>query len=72
MVELQPPRASGFTVKGCGESRAVDTKSLYLGGEALFVAVGLLSAFDRGIERVECERQTLDRGVDCALLGHCL
>ena len=37
---------------------------------ALLAAVGLAPPLDRGIERVERERQTLHRSVDCALLRH--
>jgi len=57
---------------GSGTGWPAARERLDLGEQRVFAAVGFATPLDGSIERVECERQTLDRGVDCALLGHCL
>ncbi len=67
---LQPARARGFAVERGGEPGAVDAERVELARQPLLAAVGLAPALDRGIEPVERKRQTLDRCIDRALLGH--
>ena len=66
---LQPARARGLAVERGGELRAVEAERLQLARRALLAAVGLAPPLDRGIERIERQRQALHRIVDCALLA---
>ena len=63
-------RERAVSPSSAAAKRVRSTPSLHLGGETLFVAVSVLSPFNRGIERVERERQTPDGSIDCALLRH--
>src|SRR5581483_5571634 len=63
-------RTGRFNVERRSQTRAVHAQRLHLRRETFFVAISLLAPFDRGIKRVERERQTLDRGIDCAFLAH--
>src|SRR5690242_7668132 len=67
---LEAARPCSFAVEGCSEARAIYAQSVHLGGKTFLVPVRLLAPFDRSVERVERERQTLDRGIDCAFLRH--
>ena len=67
---LERARARGLAVERGGKPGAVDAQRVQLARQPLLVAVGFAPALDRGIERVERQRQTLHRGIDCALLGH--
>ena len=64
---LQPARARGFAVERGGEPGAVDAERVDLARQPLLAAVGLAPALDRGVERVERQRQTLHRLIDRAL-----
>src|ERR1019366_281041 len=67
---LQPARARGFAVERGGKPGAVDAQRVELARQPLPAAVGLAPALDRGIERVERQRQTLHCAIDRALVGH--
>src|SRR5665811_2520633 len=67
---LQPARARGFTVERGGKPGAVDAQRVELARQPLLAAVGLASALDRGIKRIQRQRQTLHRAIDRALVGH--
>src|SRR6478672_9094501 len=74
-IALSSRSAISRLVVSSRRDRAVSPSSaaarrVQLRGETLFVAVSLLSPFDSGIKRVQRERETLDRGIDCALLRH--
>ena len=67
---FQPARARGFAVERGGEPGAVDAERMELARQPFLAAVGLAPSLDRGVERVQRERQTLDRLIDRALVGH--
>src|SRR5665647_79247 len=67
---FQLARARGLAVQRIGQPGAVETQRLYLGRQGLLAAIGLAPPLDGGIERVERQRQTFDRGIDRALLCH--
>ncbi|MGB9414198.1 MAG: hypothetical protein WCB26_23710, partial [Pseudolabrys sp.] len=69
-ITWMPGTASAMELVRADLLGGVFSVALHLSREALFVAVSLLSPFDCGIQRVQCERQALDRGIDCALLRH--
>jgi hypothetical protein len=64
-------RARGLAVQIGGKPRAIHAERLHLGRKRSLAAIGLAPALDGGIKPIEGLRQTLDRGIDCALLVHC-
>src|SRR6185312_15413437 len=67
---FEPARACCLAVERGGKLGTVDTERVQLAGEPFLAAVALTTTFHCRIERIERQRQALDRGIHCARLRH--
>src|SRR5215470_2085422 len=67
---LQRAHPRGLSIEISGKPRAIRAERLELGAERLSAAVGVTPTFQRGLERVERQGETLAGRVDRACVGH--